>query len=261
MPIMRIKHHTNDFLVVNKSPFRDDNRLSWKAKGILAFLLCCPDNWEINRKEIINHSSDKITSLDSGIKELKEYGYCRVTDIRNSAGKFMGNTYIITELPQQENPNTDNPNMEKPNSENQTLFNIDIIQYIKRHKKEILIMLGAKEKKKSPPSIFHPDTNGGKLAQYFLDQIEKHNPTFVTPNLAIWEKAFNKMVYVSGIPFDEIKKVIFYSQENKFWKKWVDNPYKFESKYEIMKTQMLEKENWIEEKENIFNKAKEEFNN
>lgn len=265
MSIIRVSNHKTDFLVVDKKPFRDDNRLSWKAKGLLAYLLCLPDNWEVNRKEVSNHSKDGATAFDSGLKELKECGYCKVIKIRGGDGKFYGYDYTISESPDLENqetlPDSGKPDSEIPDQVNQNLFNIDIIEYIKKHKKEVLNILGVKEKKKASLGIFHSNTDGGKLAKFLLDKIEDNYPDFETPNLAAWEKAFNGMIFAKRLSYEEIKEVIIYSQDSNFWRAIVNSPYVLKAKYGTLKTQMQQRKrckNSEKEKKDVFNRAKEE---
>lgn len=41
--IIRVEKHTKNFVVINKK-FLEDKRISFKAKGILTYLLSKPDN-------------------------------------------------------------------------------------------------------------------------------------------------------------------------------------------------------------------------
>lgn len=58
-----------------KNEMFGDKRLSFKAKGILGYLLSKPDGWRIINKDLQNHAKDGRESIDSGLKELKETGY------------------------------------------------------------------------------------------------------------------------------------------------------------------------------------------
>lgn len=276
MEIIRIKHHKIDFLIMNKAPIRDDNRLSWKAKGILTFLLCLPDEWELNRAEVAKHAKDGITSLNEGIKELCACGYCKIVPIKDSEGKFRGYDYIISEEPflnrldldnkesnpEIENPNTVFPNTVFPNAENHTLFNNDIIQYLKKYKKDILKILNATEKNKKSKKSFNPESLGGKLAQYMLDEIEKYDPSFETPNMVQWEACFNIMMFSNRKSYEEIKNVIWYAQNNDYWRGIVKNPYVLKAKYDTLLTQLMNlkrREKREEETKGVFDKAKKRF--
>ena len=56
--------------------FLKDTRLSWKAKGIIAYVQMLPDDWVLNMRDLTNRATDGRDSLYSGIKELEKFGYC-----------------------------------------------------------------------------------------------------------------------------------------------------------------------------------------
>ena len=100
MGIVRVEKNKN-YSVVNNTGLRDE-RLSWKAKGILAYILTLPDDWVFYREELATHANDGIDSLKSGMKELKEYGYVKRTPIRNDKNKIVSWETVIHEVPQEE---------------------------------------------------------------------------------------------------------------------------------------------------------------
>ena len=76
-----------------------NNKLSWKAKGILAYVLSMPDDWVFYVSELEKHSIDGETALRSGLKELEEAGYITKKQTRAKDGKISGYEWIIHELP------------------------------------------------------------------------------------------------------------------------------------------------------------------
>lgn len=68
------KDRNNPYVMINKDAI-GDVRLSWKARGILAYLLSKPNDWKIILEHLEKQSPDGKTSLRSGIDELKKYGY------------------------------------------------------------------------------------------------------------------------------------------------------------------------------------------
>lgn len=46
MAVFRVYKESGNFVTVHKNFIHDDN-LSWKAKGILLYLLSRPDDWQI----------------------------------------------------------------------------------------------------------------------------------------------------------------------------------------------------------------------
>ena len=110
-----------NYTVLDNS-FIKDVKLSWKAKGVMAYLLSLPEDWTIHLSEIETHATDGKDSLRSALKELKEYNYLKAYQKKEN-GKFGEMVYIIIENPQTEIPYTENPLSEIPLSENQTLLN------------------------------------------------------------------------------------------------------------------------------------------
>lgn len=122
MGIIRVKKDSN-YSVINNTALKDE-RLSWKAKGILAYALTLPDDWTFHISELARHAKDGEDSLRTGFKELKELGYVKRYPVRD------GNTKKITrwdteiyETPQRNMPQVENQDVVKPYEENQKLLN------------------------------------------------------------------------------------------------------------------------------------------
>lgn len=74
MSIIRISKQPNQFSIIDHTIVKDP-RLSFKAKGIICYILTKPDDWTINVTDLINQSSDSRTAIMSGLRELEKYGY------------------------------------------------------------------------------------------------------------------------------------------------------------------------------------------
>ena len=74
-----------------------DERLSFKARGILALILSRPTNWRIYVMELIARSAkDGKKAVQSGIKELFEIGYLTLSSNYNQkTGQFEGRSYQL----------------------------------------------------------------------------------------------------------------------------------------------------------------------
>ena len=116
MAIYRI-HKEDNYVIVDKA-FLLNEKISLKAKGLLALLLSYPDNWQFYEAEIVQHAADKANSLSSGLKELIENGYIVRKLGKDETGKFKGYEYHIYEKPITEKPITEKPIMENPITEN-----------------------------------------------------------------------------------------------------------------------------------------------
>jgi hypothetical protein len=94
-----LKHHRKNYFVVVDKEMINDTRLSWKAKGLMLYLLGQSDGWQFYESEITTHSKDGRDSTSNGLNELEEYGYLRRTPIRNEKGQFIGKRWDIYETP------------------------------------------------------------------------------------------------------------------------------------------------------------------
>jgi hypothetical protein len=74
--------------------------ISWKAKGILAYILSLPDDWKIRIQELQNHATEGEKALRTGIAELEEFGYIKKKTVRNDDGTFKQINYHVYETVQ-----------------------------------------------------------------------------------------------------------------------------------------------------------------
>ena len=106
-----------------------ESQLSYKAIGILMYVLSKPDNWEANEDDLVKRHDDGRASVRAGIAELIDHGYmhrCRVVDERGRVIRWRLDTYESPALnpnfyPQSENRTVDNPECDFPQVENQIM--------------------------------------------------------------------------------------------------------------------------------------------
>lgn len=101
-----------------------DKRLSWKAKGLHAYMLSLPNDWKFYDVELEKHAKDGKDSLKTALKELKQFGYMKRERRRNEEGKFDWETLIF------EQPYTEKPLVENPSMENPQLLSIESTKYL-----------------------------------------------------------------------------------------------------------------------------------
>lgn len=97
MIIRVIKDKENPYVMINKE-LLNDVKISWKAKGILCYLLSLPDDWKFYLADLKNRSSDGISSTSSALKELEKAGYLK-RKRKYEKGRIIGIEYIIHEKP------------------------------------------------------------------------------------------------------------------------------------------------------------------
>lgn len=115
----------------------NDKRLSWKARGIFAFLQSKPEEWNFFFENISKQSDkDGDKSLRSGLKELEELGYLTRKPKYNKQGIY-GYDWILS-LPVVDHlvqvPKVHAPNVHEPNDthSNTYLSNTNSNKYIKK---------------------------------------------------------------------------------------------------------------------------------
>ena len=110
--IIRVqKDKDNPFVMMDKRPI-ENAALSWKAKGILAYLLSRPDDWVINMTDLQRRSIDGESSVRSGVKELESAGYITRAVERDDHGKITKHIFTVFEKPERDFPQMDNPQMD-----------------------------------------------------------------------------------------------------------------------------------------------------
>jgi len=142
MSILRFKKgKKNPYFVMHNSSV-NDQRLSWKAKGLLAYLVSKPDYWYVNYKDLVSASTDGITSVRSTLRELQKAGYLIKSQLRHDDGKFGYYDIMIFEQPQSFKsfknsiaPHAGKRHTVTPSTGNGTLINTDIKTITERKRK------------------------------------------------------------------------------------------------------------------------------
>lgn len=123
------KNKENPYVIVNKN-FINDESISWKAKGILLYLLSKPDDWRVYETDIVKHSTDGRDSVRSAIRELIKAGYIMREKVRNEKGRIVGSNYVVFEVPSKDGFSVNGEsNNGKSNTTNNDLNNNDLNNY------------------------------------------------------------------------------------------------------------------------------------
>ena len=121
-----------DFMAIHNNIFKDKT-ISLKAKGLLAFMMSVPPDWDYSLTGLAACNKDGLVSVRSALQELEDNFYVKLTKVRNEKGQIVDMQYDVSdepvfgnrieEKPFLENPKADNPKTEKPLSENRTQLN------------------------------------------------------------------------------------------------------------------------------------------
>ena len=140
MSVFKIEKN-NNFTVMSNYHLKDRN-LSYKAKGLLSFMLSLPDDWDYSLAGLCSISKESKDGIRSILKELQEHQYLEIEKVRGNRGYFEYN-YLIYEIPhcieedsEKINPDRENPYLDNPYLETPTQINTNIINTNKQIDKD-----------------------------------------------------------------------------------------------------------------------------
>ncbi len=135
MSVIRITKQKN-FSIISNIPL-NDSTLSFKAKGIWAYLMSKPDDWYVRIKHLATASLDRRDAVYSGIGELVKSGYMERVQLRDDTGKMSGVEYHVHEEPRVSTPQTDYPETGYPDTDNPPILKTDSIPLLKTDNNEL----------------------------------------------------------------------------------------------------------------------------
>lgn len=203
-----------------------DKRLSFKARGLLAYMLSMADNWKFYTKSIIASSDkDGRDSVLSGLKELEKCGYLKRQSKRNESGKFDSQDWIIVDKPTIP-PETDFPDTGKPDTDNPQLRTNKDKNYQRK-----------KKTSRHKPKAYDPSSPYYKLAEYLKKLMLQNDPesrTAKKANMQVWSDDMRKLVELDGRSLHQVSVVIKWSQKNDFWSTNILSPGKLRDKFDML---------------------------
>lgn len=131
--IIRV-HNPKKYVVIGHEMLRDV-RLSFAARGLLAYLLSKPHNWKMQTSDLIKQSPAGRDAIYTILKELKTYGYMRRIRTKEAHGHFGWETEVrevplsqediafdevappLTAFPDMDEPYTENPDTDEPDTD------------------------------------------------------------------------------------------------------------------------------------------------
>ena len=121
MSVFRIEKNKN-YTVMSNYHLRDKN-LSYKAKGLLSFMLSLRDDQDYSIQGLVSVSKESTKAIRSTLEELEDNNYLIREKIQLKNGRFDYN-YHIYETPHTQKGNTDNGDTENDTQINTNLINI-----------------------------------------------------------------------------------------------------------------------------------------
>ena len=93
MTIIRGPRPDTHFTIVSNTVI-NDHRLTWKARGILVYLLSKPDHWRTSAIRLARESPDGRHAVRSALTELRDTGYLVTSRCQDGAGRWTTSTTI-----------------------------------------------------------------------------------------------------------------------------------------------------------------------
>lgn len=106
--IIRTKRPQTKFTIIKNSVLTDD-RMSFRARGILAAILSRPDDWRTSSETLAQQSGGREgrDAIRSALKELEACGYLlRLKEKHPKTGRFSTNYYVFDEPRKPDDGNT-----------------------------------------------------------------------------------------------------------------------------------------------------------
>jgi len=112
--IIRVNKKDQPYVLISKELI-NDKRLSYKARGIVSYLLSKPNGWHVRIGDLINQSDkDGEKSVRSGVQELKAIGYMvPVIDRDPETQRVLKYDYDVREKPLAQNGKVGKPLAQK----------------------------------------------------------------------------------------------------------------------------------------------------
>lgn len=190
--IIRHSRHERNFVQIHKTALNDP-KLSFKAKGILAYLMSKPDVWTVRIKDLCNNSHDGPESIRNGLKELQKHGYAELV----RGGKDGGTYWNVFETPDlakkpemaetatsggvdvAETRNSGNPKFGKPeNGVFATLSNNDSLVIMSDSKNEKEGMSKERKRSSTAPPSKPPKTTDPRIHEFISGWFDRYQKKF-----------------------------------------------------------------------------------
>lgn len=175
-------NNRENFTIINNEILRRKD-VSWKAKGILTYIMALPSDWEIYLEELQKHATDGRDSFRSGWKELEKAGYVIRYPVKEKGKIIEWRTEVRETLdtatfsPQTGFPQMEKPQMEKPLMENPKLLSTYSTKYLTKQ--------STNNTKSNSPAKAEPDIPFKEIVEFLNEKTNSNyrHTTKATQNL------------------------------------------------------------------------------
>lgn len=94
MAVLRGQVPADNFTIISNDWLRD-RRLSWKAKGLLAYVVSHREGYALSVEQILSEGCDGRDAVRAGLRELEDAGYLTRQQRRGEGGRIVSTDYLI----------------------------------------------------------------------------------------------------------------------------------------------------------------------
>ena len=235
-----------------------DTRLSWEARGLLAYLLSKPDNWVVNVKHLMNESPsagrDKIYSM---LKELEALGYLTQERHRDESGHWAETERVVHEIPVG-NPDTAYGFAVSGSPVSGSAVSGKGGDIVNNEVKQVLNVPSTEQSYSSSALVATPQSDASGLSVAFLSSPFKDEAYALctllvdlmasngmkcpkNPHAKRWLESMDQIMRIDGHAPEEVERVLRWSQASPFWHTNILSPYKFREKFPTLQGQSRSK--------------------
>jgi DNA-binding MarR family transcriptional regulator len=214
------KDSQNPFKAIRRATF-EDNRLSFEARGVLAYILVKPDDWQMQVADLMRQGDMGRDKAYRIINELIETGYCERVEEREK-GRIVGYSYLIHEEPLPEKPYTAQPLTAQPLTENKDYTNKENTtkeEYYTKEEKGLAAKPPpapvAPKKKPASTAYVNPDTGTSTTA--IMEAYKKLLPAGTILNHT-QENAAAQALAKAGWTPTQVEECYKHMKKDPFWK-------------------------------------------
>ena len=219
---MGAKYDLSNGYTVSSNTYIDDEDLSFKAKGILLFILSKPNGWSFSAERIAKSNKDGIEAVKSGLVELEKRSYLRRVPAKEN-GRIKGFDYYTNGGNTLDEISIGVKSPEGKHSElvNTDITNTDVVntEYSKREisnssskEDSLSISCGETSEKVSPPKNKEPENEAIFLSMPLATVDENGNSEEVGIPVSWVEKM--KTLYPTLDVESEIRKAVAWCISN-----------------------------------------------
>jgi hypothetical protein len=96
--VIHRSRHTHQYVVVPNAIARND-RLSFRARGLLVMLLSLPPDWHVTADMLAEDNPDSRTAIRAAMRELRESGYVEVHREQGEKGRWQTRIEVFDTRP------------------------------------------------------------------------------------------------------------------------------------------------------------------